>query len=52
MNSKPTHFLGCIRIKLLHCNRAVVRAIEVSVGDFAPDTICTIGNERDGGIEV
>jgi hypothetical protein len=36
-------------IRLLNGNRAVYRAIEVSVGVFKviPDTICTIGNERE-----
>jgi hypothetical protein len=34
-------------IRLLHGNKPVVRAIEVSIGVFTPDTICAIGNERE-----
>ena len=35
-------------IRLLHGHKlVVVRAIEVSIGVFTPDTICTIGNERE-----
>lgn len=47
---KPTHFLGYMKIRRLHGYRAVVRAVEVSVGVFTtPDTISTIENERNGG---
>ena len=34
-------------IRLFHGNKPVVRAIEVSIGVFTPDTIFTIGNERE-----
>jgi len=43
-------FLGCpigmIRLRMCHGHKPVVRAIEVSIGVFIPDTIYTIGNER------
>ena len=34
-------------IRLLHGNKPLVRAIEVSLGVFTPDTICTNRNERE-----
>ena len=34
-------------IRLFHGNKPVVRAIEVSIGVFTPDTIFSIGNERE-----
>jgi len=41
-----TDLLGGVTIRRLRCDRAVARAIEISIRGVALDSICAIANER------